>query len=228
VGYFISCSVYKDEQLLRATDRVIAASKRRIQQFGGADICCGAPLYYMGDNEGFKEVARKMKGEIEKRGLKRLVVACPNCIKMMRDVYPGVGVGLGVEIVHTVEYLAALLNQRRIAVKKGKGSATYHDPCVLVNDLGIVAPPRSILRALGYEIREPVYSKEDTHCCGGLSGARVGFTGLVDKVKSMRTRELKQTTADVYVSACPTCKAVLSEVGLKDLTELVAEHVADG
>ena len=227
VGYFISCSVYKDEQLLRATDRVVSANGRNIQQFGGADICCGAPLYYMGDNEGFKAVARKMREEIEKRGLKRLVVACPNCIKMMKEVYPEAGLGLSVELVHAVEYLAGLLKQRKIAVKKGTGSATYHDPCILVNDLGIVAPPRSILRALGYEIREPVYAKVDTHCCGGLPGARVGFTGLVDKVKSMRTRELRQTGADVYVSACPTCKAVLSEAGLKDLIELVAEHLAD-
>lgn len=226
-GYFVSCSVYKDEQLLKATERVISSSKGRVRQFGGADMCCGAPLYHVGDNDGFKEVARKMKREIEKRGLRKLVVPCPNCIKIMKQVYPEIGLELNVEFIHTVEYLGGLLKQRRIALKKGNGTATYHDPCILVNDLGIVGSPRSILRALGYEIREPVYSKENTHCCGGLPGARVGFTGLVDKVKSMRTGELKQTGADIYVSACPTCKAVLSEAGIKDLVELVAEHIAD-
>jgi Fe-S oxidoreductase len=228
VGYFVSCSAYKDEELLKAMDRIISASKEKVQQFGGADICCGAPLYYAGDNKGLKKAAQKMKGEIERRGLEKVVTMCPNCLKMMREVYPEVGVDLNVQLAHTSEFLASLLEGRKIRVKKAKGTATYHDPCILANDMDITAPPRQILTALGYKINEPVYTKEHTHCCGAPPGARLGFSKLADQVKSMRLSELRETSADVYVSACPSCKAVLSDLAVKDIAELISEQMVRG
>jgi Fe-S oxidoreductase len=228
IGYFVSCSAYKDESLLKAMDRIISASKEKVQQFGGADICCGAPLYYAGDIKGFKKVAKKLKGEIEERGLNKVVTMCPNCLKMMKEIYPEAGVKLKVQLAHTSEFLASLLEERKIRVKKTKGTATYHDPCILANDMDITAAPRQIITALGYEIREPVYTKEHTHCCGAPPGARLGFSKLADQVKSMRISELKQTGADAYVSACPSCKAVLSDLAVKDIAELISEQMVHG
>jgi len=40
----------------------------------------------------------------------------------------------------------------------------------------------------------------------------------------MRVAELRSTAADVYVTACPSCKVVLSDLGMKDIVELVAEQ----
>jgi Fe-S oxidoreductase len=209
-------------------DRILSASKEKVQQFGGADICCGAPLYYAGDTKGFKRVARKLKGEIEARGLEKVVTMCPNCLKMMREVYPELGVNLNVQLAHTTEFLASLLNEKKLKVKKVKGTATYHDPCILANDMNITEAPRRILTALGYKIKEPVYTKEHTHCCGAPPGARLGFRKLTEQVKSMRINELKQTAADVYVSACPSCKAVLSALDVKDVAELISEQMVRG
>jgi Fe-S oxidoreductase len=228
IGYFISCSAYKDEKLLKAMDRIISASGEKVQQFGGADICCGAPLYYAGDTKGFKKVAQKMRREIERRGLEKVVMMCPACLKMMREAYPEAGVELNVQLVHTTEFLASLLQEKRVQVKMVKGTATYHDPCILANDMDITAAPRQIITALGYAIKEPVYTKEHTHCCGAPPGSRLGFSKLADQVKSMRLNELKQTGADVYISACPSCKAVLSDLGVKDVAELISEHIIHG
>ena len=227
-GYFISCSAYSDEQVPKAMDRIISASGEQVQQFGGADICCGAPLYYAGDVEGFTRAAEKMKGEFEKRGLRRVIADCPNCVKMMTQGYRAVGVDLGVEFIHTTQFLQALLGEGKIRVGGANASATYHDPCILVNDLGISAAPREILGALGFAVREPVYSMGDTHCCGALPGARIGDADVTHKVNLMRLNELRETAADVYVSACPTCKAVLSGVDTKDITEVVSERIVDG
>ena len=227
LGYFVSCSAYNDQDLLKAIDRIISVGKKQICQFGGADICCGAPLYYAGDTEGFKKAARKMKGEIENRKLRKVIADCPTCIKMMTEVYHEVGVDLEVEFVHTTEFLNSLIEEGEIKVKRRNATATFHDPCILANDLGVTAAPREILSALGFEIKEPVYSQEDTHCCGGLCGARIGDCGVADKVSAMRINELKETAADVYLSACPTCKAVLSDIGMKDIAELVSEQIID-
>jgi len=228
VGYFVSCSAYKDEGLLKAMDRILSASKKKVQQFGGADICCGAPLYYAGDIDGFKKVARKLKRDIERRGLTKVITMCPNCLKMMGELYPLIGVKLSVELTHTSEFLASLLDEGKIKVKKVKGTATYHDPCILANDMDITAPPRQVITALGYKIKEPVYTKEHTHCCGAPPGARLGFSKLADQVRSMRLAELRETAADVYVSSCPSCKAVLSDLAVKDLAELISEQIVHG
>ena len=228
IGYFVSCSAYKDEKLLKAMDRIISTSREKVQQFGGADICCGAPLYYAGDTKGFKKAAQKMKKEIERRGLREIVMMCPACLKMMREVYPEVRVDLNVQLVHTTEFLASLLKENKIKVKKAGGTATYHDPCILANDMDITEAPRQIITALGYRIKEPVYTKEHTHCCGAPPGSRLGFSKLADQVKSMRINELRQTGADVYVSSCPSCKAVLSELDVKDIAEIISEHISHG
>jgi Fe-S oxidoreductase len=227
LGYFVSCSAYNDQQLLKAMDSIISVSKEQVHQFGGADICCSAPLYYAGDTDGFEQAARKIKGEVEKRKLRKIIVDCPTCIKMMTEVYHEVGVDLEVEFIHTTEFLHSLLKERKLEVKRANTTATFHDPCILVNDIGITAAPREVLGLLGYEIKEPAYSREDTHCCGGFCGARIGDCNLTDRVSSMRINELKQTAADVYLSACPTCKSVLSDMGMKDITELVAEQIID-
>ena len=224
-GYFISCSSYKDEELLKATEKMLSKSGLAIRRFGGGDVCCGAPLYYAGDMEGFRQASLKMKAEIEKRRLRRIVVDCPTCVKMMTETYREVGVELGVEIVHTVQFIESLLKQGNLRLRKSRRTATLHDPCILSYDLAMSGMPREIITALGFKLKEPVYSGEHTHCCGGAYGAKIGDHRLRDAVTSMRLNELKLTGADVYVTACPTCKSVLSEIKMKYITELVAERI---
>ncbi len=227
LGYFVSCSAYSDQQIPKAMDRIFSMSTEQVHEFGGADICCGSPLYYAGDVDGFTKAAEKMKVEIEKRGLRKVIVDCPTCLKMMTEAYQEVGVDLEVELVHTTVFLNALLKEGKIKVNRANATVTYHDPCILVNDLGVSAAPREILGALGFKVREPVYSMGSTHCCGGLSGARIGDAKVANEVRVMRINELKETAADVYVSACPTCKSVLSDVDMKDIAEIVSEQIVD-
>jgi Fe-S oxidoreductase len=224
-GYFISCSSYKDEDLLMAMDTVLSKSGLDIRRFGGGDMCCGAPLYYAGDMEGFRQVSLKMKAEIETRQVRSLVVDCPTCLKMMTEIYREMGVELGVEIMHTTQFIEALLKQGKLGSRKEKRAVTFHDPCILSYDLAMSSLPRKIITALGFSLKESVYSEEHTHCCGAAYGAKIGDHRLKDAVTSMRLDELRQTAADIYVTACPTCKSVLSEINMKYITELVAERI---
>jgi len=225
IGYFISCSSYEDKDLLKATEELLSKSGLAIRRFGGGDMCCGAPLYYAGDVEGFKQVSLKMKAEIETKQVSRIVVDCPTCIKMMTEIYRETGVELGVEIMHTVQFIEALLKQGRMGFKKDNGSVTFHDPCILSYDLAMSGIPREIITALGFNLKEPVYSEEHTHCCGAAYGAKIGDYTIKNAVTSMRLNELRNTAADVYVTACPTCKSVLSDINMKYITELVAERI---
>jgi Fe-S oxidoreductase len=225
IGYFISCSSHKDKDLLKATEKMFSKSGVAVRRFGGGDMCCGAPLYYAGDMEGFRQTSLKMKAEIESRQLRSIIVDCPTCIKMMTEIYREIGMELGVEIIHTVQFIEALLKQGRLDPRREKRTVAFHDPCILAYDLAMSGIPREILTALGFKLREPVYSEEHTHCCGSAYGAKIGDRRLKDAVTSMRLKELRDTAADIYVTACPTCKSVLSEINVKYITELVAGSI---
>jgi len=224
-GYFISCSSYKDEDLMQATDQIIAAAGLPIRQFGGGDICCGAPLYYAGDMEGFRQASLRMKDAIEARQLSTLVVDCPTCVKMMTQIYKETGIDVNLEIMHTTQLLHELINEGRLSLKTARKDVTFHDPCILAYDLALADVPRQILTSLGFDLKELVYSKDHTHCCGGAYGAKIGDHGLKDAVTSMRMKELQETGAGTLVTACPTCKSVLSGIDMKYITELVAEMI---
>jgi Fe-S oxidoreductase len=224
-GYFISCSSYKDEDLLKATEKMLSKSGLAVRRFGGGDLCCGAPLYYAGDMEGFRQASLKMKTEIEKRRLRRVVIDCPTCVKTMTDAYREIGVELDAEVVHSVQLIDGLLKQGKLEFRKGRRTVTFHDPCILSYDLAMSATPREIITSLGFKLKEPVYAQDHTHCCGGAYGAKIGDHRLKDAVTSMRLDELRNTAADIYVTACPTCKSVLSEINMKYITELVAERI---
>jgi Fe-S oxidoreductase len=224
-GYFISCSSYKDGDLLKATEKMLSKSGLAVRRFGGGDMCCGAPLYYAGDMEGFRKVSLKMKAEIESRQVRSIIIDCPTCIKMMTEIYRETGVELPVEVMHTTQFIEALLEKGKLALKRENSLVTFHDPCILSNDLAMSNIPREIIMALGFSIKEPVYWGEHTHCCGATYGAKIGDHRLKDAVTSMRLNELRNTAADIYITACPTCKSVLSEINMKYITELVAERI---
>ena len=141
-GYFISCSSYKDKDLLEATEKMFSKSGPVAREFGGGEMCCGAPLYYAGDMEGFRQVSLKMKAEIEARHVRRMIVDCPTCIKMMTEIYREIGVELSVEIMHTVQFIDDLLAQATLRSKKEDRTVTFHDPCILSFDLAMSRVPR--------------------------------------------------------------------------------------
>ncbi len=224
IGYFISCSTFKDKDIISATEKILNKAQVDVKEFGGGDICCGAPLFFAGDMDGFKKKAEQMEKLIKEKGIKRIITNCPTCIKMMKKHYPEVGVDLGIDIVHTLTFTKELIDEGRLSLKKVENkSITYHDPCILAKDLDITETPRIILKKIGYSLREPAYTGKDAHCCGGRT--RIGDKNTRDAISNMRENELKETKATEYVSACPTCKDVLKSLQMKDILEIIGDAV---
>ena len=222
IGFFVSCNTLKDKNVLSATEKIFKKANIDVQEFGGGDICCGAPLYFAGDIKGFKEKALKIKVLIQKKGIKTIVTNCPTCVKMMKKNYKKVGVDIGVNVIHISSFIKELIDKGALQFKNvANSTVTYHDPCILAKDLDIIEEPRAILKQIGYQIKEPIYTRKNVHCCGGKS--KIGDEITRNKINKMRKEELEQTDADVYVSACPTCKDTLKELHIKDITEIVAD-----
>ena len=88
--------------------------------------------------------------------------------------------------------------------------------------MGIYDEPREVLHSLGLQVVEPEKTREFATCCGG--------GGMVEKslkVAQKRKKELLSTGAELFVTACPTCKMMLNKTKLEvqDLSELLAKSL---
>jgi Fe-S oxidoreductase len=99
-------------------------------------------------------------------------------------------------------------------------TVTYHDPCVLSRNLGLVEEPREILRSIeGVEFVDVERNKEEwSTCCGGGGGFEVIFPEVSHILAVNRVKELLETEASIIVTSCPGCLIQLRE-GVKELQE---------
>ena len=89
--------------------------------------------------------------------------------------------------IHILEFVAALLEHRKITVDKSRNDkwiATYHDPCNLARGMGLIEEPRYVLRNVMnnfYDMPEHTI-KDKTYCCGGGGGM------LAEELMDLRMR----------------------------------------
>jgi Fe-S oxidoreductase len=134
------------------------------------------------------------------------------------------------------EVHARYLKEGRIKIdnSKFKGPITYHDPCQVARNGGVIDAPRYILRHLTNDFRElspePVYN----WCCGGGGGlVALGEDTLEFRMKSSRVKvdQVQQTGAKILTTACENCHTQLSnlndhykmEVDVMFLSSMVAD-----
>jgi L-lactate dehydrogenase complex protein LldE len=171
VGLFVTCLV----DLMRP--RIGFAAIRLLEAAGcqvvvpGRQTCCGQPGYNSGDRTSARALARKLLDEFE--GLDYVVVPSGSCAGMIRTHYPelfaddaGVQARLERLGARTHELTDFLANVARLDRVPGlfEGTATYHDSCAGLRELGIKAQPRALLaKVQGLALKE---MNEAETCCG--------------------------------------------------------------
>lgn len=134
------------------------------------------------------------------------------------------------------EVHARYLKENRIKVSKNKfiGSVTYHDPCQIARNAGVMDEPRYILNQLTDSFIDMSKRPENNYCCGGGGGlVAMGEDSYDFRMKSARIKadQIKKTKASVLVTACENCHSQLSDlnkyykmnVEVKFLSSLVAD-----
>ena len=161
-------------------------------------VCCGMPYYEIGDKRYMEHFSKlkKVASDYEK-----VISSCPHCVSIMREI--------GINSDH----LLTLLKPSRIG-----GTVSYHDPCLMARKLGLIEEPRNFLKACGFEIVEPAFSKRQTACCGYGGIYRLLYPENAEKIAEKRRKELDFEV----VTACPACKAALRG---KDFVELLLEMI---
>ncbi len=181
--------------------------------------CCGHDLLWEGDLEGFMQLARLNAEMIRAAGVKRIVSACPECVRALKIDYPAHGVNLGAEVLHISE----LLTDFKFKIQNSKFKmVTFHDPCRLGRHLGIYDAPRQVLKQLGYQVVEMPHSRRNATCCGTNGWTHCGAANKAIQVQ--RLREAQSTGAQAMVTACLKCqihfKCALMDERLRDAIDI--------
>lgn len=181
------------------------------------DGCCGAVTHDLGLTAETAALAARASASLA--GAERVVAASPSCARMMREEWPRLGLAAP-PVTTAVEWLASVVSS--LPLTPAEGAVAWHAPCTLTRALGVVGEGPAILRALGYDVREPAATGIDTRC----SGAGAAYP-LVDRegaaaVAAVRRRELDALGAP-RVTACASAGRAL---GATDLLVLAAGRLA--
>ena len=245
IVYFTGCLPYYDA-LFKHLDiegvEIARAAVKILNHLGIApqvmadERCCGHDQLWGGDIETFYSLAKLNLEHLSATGAKIIITTCPECALMLIQEYPKRVADHGMVVFHLAQYLAQAVADDNLVLKsKNHNCVTYHDPCRLGRYLGIYDAPRSLLEALGLDLREMEQVRSASLCCG-----TTGWTscGRVSKnIQIERLREASRTGVNRMITACIKCQIHFRcaqedpllenklNLEIQDLTTLVAKHL---
>jgi Fe-S oxidoreductase len=135
------------------------------------------------------------------------------------------------DVVSITEVHARYLREGRIKLDKTRidGTVTYHDPCQIARNAGVMDEPRYILKHLTDDFREMTPEPKYNWCCGGGGGlVALGEETLDFRMKSSRIKadQVKETGATILATACENCHTQLSNLNDHYKMELQVEFLS--
>jgi Fe-S oxidoreductase len=115
------------------------------------------------------------------------------------------------------EVHARYIEQGRIKLDKSKfrEGITYHDPCQIARNCGVIDEARYVLNHLTSDFREMTKEPKYNWCCGGGGGlVALGEETLDFRMKSSKVKveQVKETGAKILATACENCHTQLSNL----------------
>jgi L-lactate dehydrogenase complex protein LldE len=204
VGLFVTCLV----DLMRPE---IGFAALKLLEAAGCEVwvpatqtCCGQPGWNSGERESARALAAKLIEEFE--GCDYVVVPSGSCAGTIRTHYPDMFRGEPAMLAR-VERLAArtheltdfLVNVARCDRVPGRfdGTATYHDSCSGLRELGVKAQPRQLLaKVAGLKLAE----MSDCEVCCGFGGAfSVKYGDISAAIADRKCRHIEASGAQAVV-----------------------------
>jgi glycolate oxidase iron-sulfur subunit len=240
VGFFLGCIMtLMYPGVSRQTVRVLAHQ--------GFDVitpqatkCCGAPHLNEGDRETARQLALFNLELFMQQEVDYIVTDCAGCGASLKEYEELLEesadharlAAFRAKIRDISEFLAEV-GLRTEELRPVDKSVTYHEPCHLCHAQGISRQPRELLKQIpGVELRE---MNEASWCCGSAATWGLKFSKESQQVLDRKLGNVRQTGADILVTANPGCQLQLAwgvrEAGLPQevlhLMELLGEATPD-
>lgn len=167
--------------------------------------CCGHDALWSGNEETFRNLARRNMELITSSGAKTVLFSCPEGYTTFKEYYPRYLGDLPFETLHMTEFLARELPGSGLSFKPSQnGKLTYHDPCRLGRGAGLYEQPRDLLKMIpNTRLMEMGRNRENAMCCG--TSAWMECSNCSKAMRIERLDEALQTGAHTLITACPKC-----------------------
>ncbi len=188
---------------------------------------------FVGDPTRTKLILERIVGEAKRLGVKEVCICeCGTAFRVMKQLSGP----QPFQVSSITQVHARYIREGRIKLDPSKNPEplTYHDPCQIARNAGVIDEPRYILQHLASDYRElapePIYN----WCCGGGGGlVALGEETLDFRMKSSRVKaeQVRKTGAKTLCTACENCHTQLSDLNqhyqlgleVKFLSSMVAE-----
>lgn len=211
--YFVGCLPFFDAYFQNLGVRCTEIARSTLRLLNHLDIepvilpderCCGHDLLWSGRKEPFLALARMNVEALRRSGVKKILFSCAECYRTLAVDYPRFLGPLDVEMQHLSQFLAEKIEVGALALEGTGEAITYHDPCRLGRQMGVIEEPRAVLRAAaGDRFREMAHHGASALCCGTSSWMNCNLTSK--KIQTARLAEAGEAGARVMVTACPKC-----------------------
>lgn len=192
-----------------ATFAVYERLKEALPNLGLVLDCCTKPSHDLGRQGYFSEMFGEMMAWLESHGVRRVLVACPNCFKVFSEY------GLRFQTETVYERLAELMPGSGAAVSSAP--VAIHDPCVVRFASAPQDAARTLVSGTGLMIEEMPHTRMTALCCG--EGGTVG--GLApDLAAGWGERRAAEAADRQVVTYCAGCANHLGK-------RLKVSHVLD-
>ena len=182
-------------------------------------ICCGKILKFEPDAKTIKPAFQsRLAQTIATQGIKRMVVACPNCVAELRGMaqiheeladleiilLPELLLEMGLTI--SIEDISVVLSQDEELKNELMPRLSVHDSCPdrktgeLAQSVRNLFPPEVL--------HEMEHSRARSICCGALANA-AGHPGVAKRQANSRGEEARSAQATSIVTYCMSCAHTL-------------------
>ncbi|MCW2308117.1 (Fe-S)-binding protein [Rhodobium gokarnense] len=232
VGLFVTCLV----DLMRPAVGFAAA---RLLSNNGCDLvvppeqtCCGQPAFNSGDREDTRAIAEQVIATFE--GFDYVVVPSGSCAAMMKVHYPELfaagsnwrarAEAFSAKVFELVSFLTDVLKIEALDARF-PASATYHDSCSGLRELGIHDQPRRLLAGIdGLSLTE---MKDPDVCCGFGGTFCVKYSDISNAIVERKAANITASGADTVLAGDLGCLLNMAGKLKRDGSAIKARHVAE-
>jgi L-lactate dehydrogenase complex protein LldE len=231
VGLFVTCLV----DLIRPTVGFAAVklleSARCIVDVP-LQSCCGQPAFNSGDRVTTREIAMAVIAAFEP--FDYVVAPSGSCAGMLKVHYPELFLGdpnwqpradaFAAKTYELVSFLVDVCGMKSVAARLA-ATATYHDSCSGLRELGVRAQPRALLRTVdGLKLTE----MHDADVCCGFGGTFcVKYPDISNAIVAKKAANIAATGADLLLAGDLGCLMNMAGKLQREGRDIEVRHVAE-
>jgi Fe-S oxidoreductase len=234
--YWVGCAGAFDQrgqQIARAFTKILNKAEVNFAVLGNKETCTGDSARRAGNEYLFAMMTEANVEVLNKARVKKIVTTCPHCLHTLKNEYPQFDGNY--DVMHHSQLIHELIVSGRLNFKNnGKSNVTYHDPCYLGRQNGVINQPRSSLISAGISILEMSRVRNRSFCCGAGGGNmwKEEEEGK-EAVRRERFKEAQSTGVETLATGCPFCLTMLrdagneleSQVQVRDISEIIADQI---